>query len=148
MAKKTAKKASPRPQASSAKAGKYVYLFGKAKTDGNGGMKPLLGGKGANLAEMTCVVGADRVPGGFNDRGGDLRRLHGLPGHRLEQLARPIGIEGLAGHQPQVREIVWYELAAPPAAHPPLWNTALLSHSGEPTPVFNALRTWIAHATR
>ena len=44
------------------KAGKYVYLFGK-KTDGNGTMKPLLGGKGANLAEM-CRIGLP-VPPGF-----------------------------------------------------------------------------------
>jgi len=36
------------------KATKYVYHFGK-KTDGNGKMKPLLGGKGANLAEMTRI---------------------------------------------------------------------------------------------
>ncbi len=43
-------------------AGKYVYLFGK-KTDGNGSMKPLLGGKGANLAEM-CRIGLP-VPPGF-----------------------------------------------------------------------------------
>src|SRR5688572_28503687 len=42
--------------------GKYVYLFGK-KTDGNGTMKPLLGGKGANLAEM-CRIGLP-VPPGF-----------------------------------------------------------------------------------
>src|SRR5712691_10728610 len=42
--------------------GKYVYLFG-AKTDGNGGMKPLLGGKGANLSEM-CRIGLP-VPPGF-----------------------------------------------------------------------------------
>src|SRR4249919_3907394 len=42
--------------------GKYVYQFGK-KTDGNGGMKPLLGGKGANLAEM-CRIGLP-VPPGF-----------------------------------------------------------------------------------
>jgi pyruvate, orthophosphate dikinase len=41
---------------------KYVYLFG-AKTDGNGTMKPLLGGKGANLAEM-CRIGLP-VPPGF-----------------------------------------------------------------------------------
>ena len=33
---------------------KYVYHFGK-KTDGNGKMKALLGGKGANLAEMTRI---------------------------------------------------------------------------------------------
>src|SRR5436305_2972166 len=47
----------------SAKKGKYVYLFGKTKTDGNGGMKPLLGGKGAGLAEM-CRIGLP-VPPGF-----------------------------------------------------------------------------------
>jgi hypothetical protein len=34
---------------------KYVYLFGNKKTDGDGSMKPLLGGKGANLAEMTRI---------------------------------------------------------------------------------------------
>src|SRR6476619_230723 len=45
-----------------AKAGKYVYFFGR-KTDGNGSMKPLLGGKGANLAEM-CRIGLP-VPPGF-----------------------------------------------------------------------------------
>ena len=32
------------------KAQKYVYNFGAGKADGDGGMKPLLGGKGANLA--------------------------------------------------------------------------------------------------
>jgi len=31
---------------------KYVYFFGGGKADGNAGMKNLLGGKGANLAEM------------------------------------------------------------------------------------------------
>ena len=31
---------------------KYVYFFGGGKADGNGSMKNLLGGKGANLAEM------------------------------------------------------------------------------------------------
>jgi pyruvate,orthophosphate dikinase len=31
---------------------KYVYFFGNGKADGNAGMKNLLGGKGANLAEM------------------------------------------------------------------------------------------------
>ncbi|HWO01135.1 MAG TPA: pyruvate, phosphate dikinase, partial [Blastocatellia bacterium] len=32
---------------------KYVYLFANGKSDGNGAMKDLLGGKGAGLAEMT-----------------------------------------------------------------------------------------------
>ncbi len=44
------------------KATKYVYHFGK-KTDGNGKMKALLGGKGANLAEMTRI--ALPVPPGY-----------------------------------------------------------------------------------
>ena len=43
------------------KATKYVYHFGK-KTDGNGKMKALLGGKGANLAEMTRI-GLPEPPG-------------------------------------------------------------------------------------
>src|SRR5262249_16318199 len=47
---------------SNGKSGKHVYLFGK-KTDSNGTMKPLLGGKGANLAEM-CRIGLP-VPPGF-----------------------------------------------------------------------------------
>src|SRR5688572_14994587 len=56
-------KAAPKAAArSTAAAGKYVYLFGR-KTDGNGTMKPLLGGKGANLAEM-CRIGLP-VPPGF-----------------------------------------------------------------------------------
>src|SRR3954454_23717515 len=46
-----------------AKSQKYVYLFGNKKADGNGAMKPLLGGKGANLAEM-CRIGLP-VPPGF-----------------------------------------------------------------------------------
>jgi pyruvate,orthophosphate dikinase len=35
-----------------AKSQKYVYFFGNGKADGNESMKNLLGGKGANLAEM------------------------------------------------------------------------------------------------
>ena len=42
---------------------KYVYLFGNKKADGDGSMKPLLGGKGANLAEMARI--GLPVPPGF-----------------------------------------------------------------------------------
>jgi pyruvate,orthophosphate dikinase len=42
---------------------KYVYFFGGDKADGDGKMKDLLGGKGANLAEM-CRIGLP-VPAGF-----------------------------------------------------------------------------------
>jgi pyruvate,orthophosphate dikinase len=45
------------------KAPKYVYYFGPSKADGNEKMKNLLGGKGANLAEM-CKIGLP-VPPGF-----------------------------------------------------------------------------------
>ena len=42
---------------------KYVYYFGDGDADGTGKMKPLLGGKGANLAEMTRI--GLPVPPGF-----------------------------------------------------------------------------------
>ena len=40
---------------------KWVYDF----SEGSMGMRELLGGKGANVAEMTRVLGAERVPAGF-----------------------------------------------------------------------------------
>ena len=46
-----------------AKALKYVYTWGNQKADGDGSMKALLGGKGANLAEMTRI--GLPVPPGF-----------------------------------------------------------------------------------
>ena len=42
---------------------KYVYFFGAGKADGRADMKALLGGKGANLAEMTNI--GLPVPAGF-----------------------------------------------------------------------------------
>ncbi len=42
---------------------KYVYFFGGGKAEGNAGMKNLLGGKGANLAEMANI--GLPVPAGF-----------------------------------------------------------------------------------
>ena len=42
---------------------KYIYVFGSSRTDGAAHMKNLLGGKGANLAEM-CRLGIV-VPSGF-----------------------------------------------------------------------------------
>jgi pyruvate,orthophosphate dikinase len=42
---------------------KYVYFFGSGKADGKADMKSLLGGKGANLAEMTNI--GLPVPAGF-----------------------------------------------------------------------------------
>src|SRR5450830_1586272 len=42
---------------------KFVYVFGASKTEGDASMKNLLGGKGANLAEM-CRLKIT-VPSGF-----------------------------------------------------------------------------------
>ncbi len=42
---------------------KFIYFFGNKKAEGNGQMKDLLGGKGANLAEMTNI--GIPVPPGF-----------------------------------------------------------------------------------
>jgi len=60
-AKKVVAKKAPATKAP--KATKYVYTWGDGKADGNGGMKALLGGKGANLAEMTRI--GLPVPPGF-----------------------------------------------------------------------------------
>ncbi len=42
---------------------KWVYFFGNRKAEGHAKMKELLGGKGANLAEMTNI--GVPVPPGF-----------------------------------------------------------------------------------
>ena len=62
-AKKFAPKGKPAPKKSAPKGLKYVYTWGAGKADGNGSMKNLLGGKGANLAEMTRI--SLPVPPGF-----------------------------------------------------------------------------------
>jgi pyruvate,orthophosphate dikinase len=62
-------KAASRPNKIAAKTGparkapKFVYSWGAGKADGDGSMKPLLGGKGANLHEMTRI--GLPVPPGF-----------------------------------------------------------------------------------
>jgi pyruvate,orthophosphate dikinase len=45
------------------KPGKMVFYFGSTKTEGEAGLKALLGGKGANLADMTSI--GLPVPPGF-----------------------------------------------------------------------------------
>jgi len=42
---------------------KWVYTFGKGRAEGNAELKNLLGGKGANLAEMNSI--GIPVPPGF-----------------------------------------------------------------------------------
>ncbi len=81
-----------------AAATKYVYDF----SEGTRELRDLLGGKGANIAEMTRVLGADRVPAGFTitteacvaymEAGGE------FPGGLDEQVAAALGgLEERAG---------------------------------------------------
>ena len=65
MANMAKKKSSPvkSKSKSSTKGTKYVYFFGNGKAEGKAEMKSLLGGKGANLAEMTNI--GIPVPAGF-----------------------------------------------------------------------------------
>ena len=62
-AKKTVKKAAVK-KAVLKKVTKNVYYFGAGKAEGNGKMKEILGGKGANLAEMSGQLKLP-VPPGF-----------------------------------------------------------------------------------
>jgi len=72
----------------------YVYFFGDGAAEGHGGMKDVLGGKGAGLAEMTNA--GVPVPSGFTITTGVCRHYHAnghkLPGgfqaHQDEVLAR------------------------------------------------------------
>ena len=79
---------------------KRVYYFGKTRSEGTKDMKELLGGKGANLAEMTSI--GLPVPPGFtittescaeyNDRGGELpERLMEEVHNNMEMLQEETG---------------------------------------------------------
>ena len=61
MSTATCKKSSK--SKSKSKCAKYVYFFGNGKAEGDAKMKEILGGKGANLAEMTNI--GIPVPAGF-----------------------------------------------------------------------------------
>jgi pyruvate,orthophosphate dikinase len=65
----------------------WVYDF----AEGSRGMRDLLGGKGANVAEMTRVLGAERVPAGFTITTeacvAYMRADRDLPGGLEEQVA-------------------------------------------------------------
>jgi len=58
----TASAPSPAPDRAHKAAKRYIYAWGEGTAEGNGGMKDLLGGKGAGLAEMT-KAGLPTPPG-------------------------------------------------------------------------------------
>src|SRR5258705_8517293 len=64
VANAAAKKAAVgKPAVETVKSGKWVYTFGDGKAEGKAGLRDLLGGKGANLAEMANL--GLPVPPGF-----------------------------------------------------------------------------------
>ena len=63
MRAKSVKKAAPAKAAAKARQAKYVYFFGAKQSEGDVSMKALLGGKGANLADMAGL--GLPVPPGF-----------------------------------------------------------------------------------
>src|ERR1700730_15834389 len=63
VAKAVSKAPASKPAISAVKAGKWVYTFGDGKAEGQAGLRDLLGGKGANLAEMANL--GLQVPPGF-----------------------------------------------------------------------------------
>ncbi len=89
---------------------KYVYFFGGGKAEGRADMKELLGGKGANLHEMTniglpvpagCTLSTDvctyfyqhgrKYPPELRDQVGDaLQRVEKLMGARLGDTTNPL----------------------------------------------------------
>ena len=87
--------------------GRYVYLFGDGKADGDATQKELLGGKGAGLAEMTRI--GVPVPPGFtittevaveySSRGPEYGLREEVRAEIREALARVEAMMGrLAGH--------------------------------------------------
>lgn len=63
VAKPAKKSAVGKPASEAVKSGKWVYTFGDGKAEGKAGLRDLLGGKGANLAEMANL--GLPVPPGF-----------------------------------------------------------------------------------
>jgi pyruvate, orthophosphate dikinase len=61
--KPVSKIAASKPATEAPKAGKWVFTFGDGKAEGKAGLRDLLGGKGANLAEMANL--GLPVPPGF-----------------------------------------------------------------------------------
>ena len=66
---------------------KRVYIFGNGKAEGKAGMKNLLGGKGANLAEMN-LIGVP-VPPGFTITTDVCNEYYALGKDKVVELLKP-----------------------------------------------------------
>jgi pyruvate,orthophosphate dikinase len=106
----------------------HVYFFGGGKADGNAQLKLLLGGKGANIAEMTnlgipvppgftittevcaCYQNGGKYPAGLReDVEGALHRLEGLMGRKFGDAGAPLLVSvrsGAASSMPGMMDTV------------------------------------------
>ena len=139
---------------------RYVYFFGAGKAEGNAGMKKLLGGKGANLAEMTNA--GLPVPSGFTITTGacheysigkkgwpkglgeevekNIARLEKVTGKKLGGSRNPLLVSvrsGSAVSMPGMMDTV-LNLGLNPDS-----MTALMKLSGNPRFVWDAYRRFI-----
>lgn len=78
---------------------KFVYFFSAAETEGNAGMKNLLGGKGANLAEMSSL--GIPVPPGFTISTEICTHFY-LNNGRLPEWVQPAVLEALTKIEQQI----------------------------------------------
>jgi hypothetical protein len=62
---------------------------------------------------------------------------------RLRAAYAPAGY-ALALGDPNVPELVWYQLASPPPNPFGIWDTGLVSFGGEPSATYTALQRWVA----
>ncbi len=92
MATKKATKKSSKGKKS--KAPKYVYLFGNKKAEGKASMKNLLGGKGANLAEMNRI--GVPVPPGFTITTEVCNKYYDLGNAKTQAMIEPEVVKGIA----------------------------------------------------
>ena len=91
---KALKTAKANSSSKSAAPGKMIYYFGKTKTEGKGVSKQILGGKGANLAEMTSI--GLPVPPGFTitteSCAGYYKNGHKLPPGLMEDVKKNVAV--------------------------------------------------------
>ena len=83
--------ASRKKSSSSSRRVKRCFSFGSSRTDGNSTMKELLGGKGANLAEMTSI--GLPVPPGFTittETCGEFSKRKKLPAGLMDEVGKSV----------------------------------------------------------
>jgi hypothetical protein len=54
----------------------------------------------------------------------------------------------IAARDPAVRQLIWYQLAAPPPKRTRQWDTSLLTLAGKARPTYTGLVQWVAAAVK